>query len=266
MKNLIKHNITKYLPNIYMGRATSKEKVSTLIEKLHPFRTNKELIRLGPNGDGGYLVPNDLKGIKACFSPGVDKVSEFELACLNYGMEIFMADKSVDSVNLDIPPDRYNFIKKFIGCTNNEDFITMDEWVQTSLPNDDSSDLLLQMDIEGAEYESIINISDSLMHRFRIMVFEFHAFDKIWQPEFFHFINITFEKILQTHLCVHIHPNNYYGICTRYGIPIPRIAEFTFLRKDRAIFNEYETKFPNALDYDNTLNEHIKLPKNWYKC
>lgn len=39
---------------------------------------SKDLIRLGPNGDGGYLVPDDLTGIEACFSPGVCATSEFE--------------------------------------------------------------------------------------------------------------------------------------------------------------------------------------------
>lgn len=71
-------------------------------------------LTLDPNGDGGYLVPNDLEGIEACFSPGVDKISEFELDCLNYGMKIYMPDKSVEKPNLNLSEGAYSFIDNFL--------------------------------------------------------------------------------------------------------------------------------------------------------
>ncbi len=265
MKNALKKVLLKQLSKIIaIERLTPKENILSLIEKLHPYHVDKELIRIGPQRDGGYLVPDDLTGIQACFSPGVDKVSEFELWCLNNGMEIYLADKSVDKVNIDISPDKYNFIKKYIGCTNNSDFITLDQWVNSNISTD-TSELLLQMDIEGGEYDSLISASDTLMKRFRILVIEFHFLHRLWTPSFFHFAEIVFNKILQTHSCVHIHPNNLNGVDSRIGVEIPRVAEFTFLRNDRITHKKHETQFPHKLDYDNTNNEHIILPKNWYK-
>lgn len=243
---------------------TSKERVKSLIDKLHPFQIDKDLIRLGPNGDGGYLIPDDLDGVNTCFSPGVDKISEFEQDCLNLGMKVFMADKSVDKPNLNIPTNQYDFIKKHIGCTNNSDFITMDKWVN-SFCLKENEDLLLQMDIEGGEYYSLINMSDSLLKRFRILVIEFHSLEDLWNPHFFNLAESAFDKILQTHTCVHIHPNNYHGIDAKFGIEIPKIAEFTFLRNDRAIFESKQLNFPHKLDWDNSNKEHIGLPINWYK-
>ena len=90
---------------------SSKDRVKSLIEKLYPYKINKDLIRLGATGDGGYLIPDDIDGIEACFSPGVDKVSEFEQDCIDRGMKVFMADKSVVKPNLNIDSDRYDFIK-----------------------------------------------------------------------------------------------------------------------------------------------------------
>ena len=180
-------------------------------------------------------------------------------------MKVYMADKSVDKPNLNIPTNQYDFIKKHIGCTNNSDFITMDEWVNSFCLNE-NEDLLLQMDIEGGEYYSLINMSDSLLKRFRILVIEFHSLEDLWNPHFFNLAEAVFDKILQTHSCVHIHPNNHHSIDTKFGIEIPKIAEFTFLRNDRANFENKQLKFPHKLDYDNTNKEHIVLPKNWYKC
>jgi len=266
----VKKAIIKFLHHhlvkngIVVQGATKKQKIVNLIEKLYPYKTQFELIRLGPNGDGGYLVPNHLDGIEACFSPGVDKISDFELDCLGYGMKVFMADKSVEKPNIDISEDRYDFIQKFVGCTNNEDFITMDKWVKSNCLSD-SSELILQMDIEGGEFNSIINMSDSLMQRFRIMVIEFHNLQDMWNPHVFNLAETVFDKILQTHICVHIHPNNCCDIDSRFGINIPRATEITFLRKDDAEKKGLENAFPHKLDYDNTKNQHISLPKNWYK-
>jgi hypothetical protein len=262
LKELI---VSEFVKNgVLLSKATDKKKVTDLIELLYPYQIESELIRLGPKGDGGYLVPDDLEGIETCFSPGVDKISEFELDCLAYGMKVFMADKSVEKPNLNISEDKYGFIKKFVGCTNNEDFITMDDWVNSNCPSK-TSELLLQMDIEGGEYNVLINMTDSLMKRFRIMVIEFHSLQDLWDPHFFNLNQIVFNKILQTHICVHIHPNNNCGIDTRHGVMIPRVAEFTFIRKDRVKVKKFQNSFPHKLDYDNNQNETISLPKNWYK-
>lgn len=130
--------------NIFPTVMTDPDELRSLIRKLRPVQTEKNLIRLGPHGDGGYLVPDDLEGIEACFSPGVSTVSGFESDCAERGMRVFLADKSVDR-----PPDDhtlFHFTKRFIGAFSNEDFMTMDDWVSSSLPETDS-DLLLQVDI-----------------------------------------------------------------------------------------------------------------------
>lgn len=246
-----------------LTKITSPKKVKRLIKSLFPLRTQFELIRMGPDGDGGYLVPDCLEGIEYCFSPGVSDVSGFELDCISRGMYVFMADKSVDKPNLPVDTKNFNFIKKFIGNTNDNDFITIDEWVKSSKVSLES-ELLLQMDIEGAEYEAIASISESLMRRFRIMIIEFHFLDKLWKPAFYNVLKSTFEKILITHVCVHNHPNNCCGSDFQNNIEIHNVIELTFVRKDCVELLGYETTFPHKLDFDNTPNECLPLARNWY--
>ena len=50
-------------------------------KKRGPVKTEHELIRIGGSKDGGYLVPNDLSGIQACFSPGVSDLADFKKIC-----------------------------------------------------------------------------------------------------------------------------------------------------------------------------------------
>ena len=63
---------------------------------------------------------------------------------------------------------------------------------------------------------------------------------------------------------MHIHPNNSCGIDCQFGIEIPSVAEFTFLRNDRIKEKTNQLSFPHKLDYDNTDNKHVKLPSNWH--
>jgi hypothetical protein len=162
-----------------------------------------------------------------------------------------------------LPTEEYDFVQKHIGIINNDELITMDNWVGEKTKSKES-DLLLQMDIEGFEYQALLNISDTLLKRFRIMVIEFHYLNEFWNPRFFEIAKAVFEKILNSHACVHIHPNNCCGVNKRFGMEIPSVAEFTFYRKDKISSLVYETKFPNPLDFDNTNKKSIFLPKIWY--
>jgi hypothetical protein len=247
--------------NAFPTPSTDGAELAALVARLHPVSPGKGLIRLGPPGDGGYLVPDDLAGIEACFSPGVSDVSGFEKDCAELGMQVFLADKSVDGPA--VPHDRFRFTKKYVGATTSDDFMTMDDWVNSSLPGS-QSDLILQMDTEGYEYETFLRMSDSMMKRFRIMVAEFHWLDMLWSRPFFRVASSAFERILQSHACVHLHPNNSSGCLVKRHLTIPRSMEFTFLRRDRVGNPAFACSFPHALDCDNTNKPSLSLPKCWY--
>ncbi|RLD27261.1 MAG: hypothetical protein DRI75_09945 [Bacteroidetes bacterium] len=264
MKKLIKDGVSDVFSwaNLKVEKLNEKEKVIELIKKLYPVLTDRKLVRFGPKGDGGYLIPDDIDGIEACFSPGVGNLSGFEKDCFKNGMEVFLADKSVNSPEGN--NDEFNFIKKFIGPISNDSYITMDDWVLSSL-NSKNSDLLLQMDIEGYEYSTILNMSNALLKRFRIVVIEFHSLNKLWDKEFFNIVSLVFEKLLHHHTCLHIHPNNCCGISNLKGIEIPKVAEFTFIRNNRINKREPQINFPHLLDFDCVEEKKtIVLPKAWY--
>lgn len=242
-------------------KSTPPDVLMGLIRSLAPVMPPQGLDRLGPASDGGYLVPDDLEGITACFSPGVNKVSDFELDCANRGMQVFLADRSVDGPATEHVA--FSFTKRYIGAFTDDDFMTLDDWVNASLPGD-ASDLLLQMDIEGFEYEVILGTSESLLWRFRIVVCEFHWLDDLFSQAFFQTASRAFYKLLRTHSCVHIHPNNYAGIVQFRGIQIPRLMEFTFLRNDRLEKSVHQKRFPHPLDADNCNKPGIRLPECWF--
>lgn len=255
-------NLPGALP-FFPTNVTDLNRVKELIERLHPVANSHSLVRLGPNADGGYLVPDDLEAIKACFSPGVSDRCGFEMDCAEMGMDVFMADASIEKPPQSHP--KFNFIKKFIGCVSQGDFVTLSDWVQNSVP-DSNSDLLLQIDIEGYEYETILSTAIAVLERFRVIVAEFHNLDYLFSEPLFSIYSKTFEKILQTHTCVHIHPNNVSPLINVSGFEIPQLAEFTFLRNDRITHRTFATEFPHPLDRDNVSERpSVCLPKSCYR-
>lgn len=248
--------------NIRSDMLISVYELQSLLDKLRPVSCDKELIRLGSRRDGGYLVPDDLAGIKACFSPGVGCSSTFEKDCADRGMKVFLADGFVDQPRQS--HELFVFIKKYIGAQSNDHYITIDDWVKLSLP-DSQDDLLLQMDIEGSEYDVLLAASDDLLKRFRIIVIEFHFLDKLRIKSFFQLASHAFEKILQSHACVHNHPNNFADSIKYRGIEIPKVIELTFLRHDRVSNPSFARIFPHPLDADNSRKKpSLPLPECWY--
>lgn len=242
---------------------TPPDELRSLLGRLRPVTTDVPLIRMGPDDDGGYLVPDDLDDLVACFSPGVADSSGFELRCAERGMDIFMADASVDG-----PADQhplFHFVKKFIGPVDDHQTIGFEQWIEKALQGR-SGDLMLQMDIEGAEWTALPTIPSALMQRFRVVVIEFHMLEQLFNYPTFNLLAPVLDRLLSSHMCVHLHPNNCCGIVTRQGIELPCVLEATFLHRDRAEPTGFVTSFPHPLDIDNTTKPSIVLPPSMIRC
>ncbi len=234
-----------------------------IVELLRPIDCGVELIRLGGNNDGGYLLPEDLAGIRYCFSAGVGGAASFELDCSNRGIPSFLADASVDGPPIELPNCR--FLKKFIGPINNERFITLDRWIAESKVGDETDcDLLLQMDTEGAEYPTLLSTKSETLRKFRIIIVEFHNTENFSDKGFCQIVYSALDRIRDDFEVVHVHPNNYGGIVSVSNVTMPHVFEATFLRKDRVRSRSPVYQLPHRLDQPNcaTLPD-IELPKHW---
>jgi hypothetical protein len=242
-------------------RVTPTVEVSRLVERLSPVETNLKLIRVGDAGDGGYLIPEDLEGIRYCFSPGVYEVATFEKTLIDRGITCYLADRSVETPPIE--SERIHFQKKHLGVVNDDQFMTLSSWVERSVGVGEE-DLMLQMDIERAEYTVLLDTPASILSRFRIVVAEFHDMHRVFDRSTFRFIDAVFEKLLSIFHVVHIHPNNFRPVVARDGLDVPPLMEMTFLRKDRADPIGPARKFPHPLDADNVPGKpSVVLPNCW---
>ncbi|WP_181699451.1 FkbM family methyltransferase [Chthonobacter albigriseus] len=241
----------------------SHAEVMATIGNLRPIDNGFPLIRVGGEGDGGYLLPVDFDGLGGCFSPGVGKTSAFEKHLIEeYGLQCYLADGSVEGPQ--IQHERIEFEKKFIGSTRNDKFMTLDSWVDRKFRGRVNEDLILQMDIEGWEYDTLIHLEKSTLRRFRIIALELHGLDRIFLQGCVSMFDSIFRKLTEFHDVVHLHPNNYATIETRVGVEIPPLLEVTLHRKDRAKSRSPRQQFPHVLDRQSTSGPDVVLPRCWY--
>lgn len=268
MKSLLGwKNLCLRLPERYgfLFSGRSSERLNHLIQRLHPEDTGTPLIRMGGAHDGGYLVPDDLDSIAALFSPGVAQTSEFEADALARGMEVYLADASVEGPASGIAAlQGVHFRKEFLGARGRADRLGWQDWVNDSAP-DSSQDLMAQIDIEGAEYEVLLDASPELIRRFRILVIEFHSVEWWASPGLLPVVEAALGRLLETHRVVHAHPNNYLATKRVRGVEVPPLLELTFHRRDRAAFCDWARQIPHPLDADNVPSRRrVVLPPNWW--
>ncbi len=231
---------------------------------LRPVRTAHSLIRYGGESDGGYLVPDDLEGIEVCFSPGVGEIAHFEEDLLQRtGIVSHLTDASV--VRAPASLKKKSFLRRYLGCLDSDTHITLDSWMKRVEDLSTGQDFILQMDIEGSEYLSILATPEHQLRRFRVILLEIHDVKAWGNPPFFGIVKAFFDKLLQHFVVVHNHPNNCCPLVNLGGFVAPEVFELTLHRKDRVKALGYASSFPHPLDRGNLDNvRDLVLPRNWW--
>ena len=240
---------------------TSPEQLEKFFDGLRVVDPGLPMIRLGAHGDGGYLVPDDLEGLAACFSPGVSTVADFELAMAERGVPSFMADASVEAAPLDHP--LFDFEATFVGTEDRPGWTTLESWMRRKGPH--TGDLLLQMDIEGAEWPVLKAVDRETLLRFRIIVLELHDVHHVFLRSGLDEVEQVLRKLFDDFEMVHLHANNNLQAVRRHGYEIPPALEMTLLRKDRVRGATPVAELPHPLDVpNNAFVPELVLAPYWY--
>jgi|TARA_Y100000389_G_scaffold190489_1_gene215403 hypothetical protein len=266
LKKKIIKKTCKYLlsQGTFTSKRTELSEIRSFLKTVIPRKLKVDNIRIGGNEDGGYVVPDDFEGIKYCFSPGVGNLTNFEDDLIKKKINCYLADFSVNTTFSD---ELINFEKKFVGPISNENYINLKDWISSKIDYEKNNDLILQLDVEGDEYDIINSLDIGTLKKFRIILIEFHQLHYIFDSFTFKKIKKVFDILNKFFYCTHIHPNNNPEfIIKEKDIMIPPVMEFSYLRKDRSETLHNDLKFPSVLDRpNNPSRSDINLPKCWYK-
>ena len=197
------------------GRSVSQ----MMFDELQPVvLKNCELKRFGSPNDGGYLMCDNLsKGIESAYSYGVGPDD-------NFGCDV--------SKRYDVPVHQYDCFNPARPVCEGGVFVFHDECIgpeskrsavpvfdtlqnQIELNQDGGKRLIVKMDIEGAEWESLRAAPDAVLERIDQLPMELHGVD---DPR-----NIEVIRRLKQHFhLVNLHFNNQ--ACSAASAPLPAWA------------------------------------------
>ena len=237
----------------------SYSKLLSCLEVMSP--QAEEVIRYGPAGDGGYLLVNKFKQIDKVVSLGVGRNIDIELYFANLGKEILLFDGTI--MSLPRSHNKFEFFNSNVYGTipttpNSSNFILVNDifssHLQSSAKDFDKeflkSEILFFIDIEGSEYDLIMNLERSNLEVCQQITIEFHdIFKQITQNNVVIFDALT--KLRETHELISVHGNNYGASFQVNGMDYPDVLETTWLRKDLTTFVKGKNNFNPVLNKPN---------------
>ncbi len=209
-----------------------------------------ELTRTGSPNDGGYIMLDDFHDGGIAYSFGIDHDVSWDMDMASRGYDIFMYDHTIDG--LPEENQRFHFFREGIadGVTNDDRLKTLEELIQKN-HHQDKRNMILKMDVEGAEWGFIENVKPETLAQFEQILFEFHDVVRTDSPER---VLSAFRKLNATHKLVHLHANNHQHYVSAGGKNFCNVIEASYVIRDKyRTDDEYDVVLPLGIDNRNCV-------------
>jgi hypothetical protein len=200
-------------------RAAARRLRETILAELQPVALkNCTLKRFGSAHDGGYLMcENLIEPLNAAYSYGVGRNDEWGCeVSRRYHVPVHQYD-CFDPATPTCQGGRFVFHNECVGnrtgYRDSHFFNTMENQVRKN--SDIGRHLIIKMDIEGAEWESLLAVPEELLASIPQLAMEMHGLD---DPRILEVIR----KLKRNFYLVNLHFNNWS--CTPKAAPLPAWA------------------------------------------
>jgi glycosyltransferase involved in cell wall biosynthesis len=231
------------------------------MDSLQLYDTVWKKVRIGRPYDGGYVIaelPGEYDGF---ISGGIASDISFEKAWLDK----FQHDRCIafDGTIPCLPEydSRIAFVKKNIGCEENDTHTNLHLWMEPH------SNLFMKIDIEGHEFRVFPTFTETQWNKIKQLVVEIHTPGDIQlHPSYFNGLSdITHDvmfnmlkTINRTHTLIHVHPNNGCKTHVVDGITLPNVFECTYIRNDYVEERVHNTQpLPFSIDMPNLPDKPV---------
>lgn len=231
-------------------RPVTHADVFALLNLIRPWQIASDVkVRLGADGDGGYVMPSLAQRSNRVLSIGIGDEVSFDNQMAALGATVLQFDHTIPGS--PSRHDRIHFHRVGWGARDQGPFLSLRS-MMAMLDWNGARHPILKFDTEGAEWDCLTAADSEDIARFDVLAGEFHDFQNLVNREYFDVAYGVFEKLARTHHCVHMHANNAGGMVMIGGIPFPRLLELTYLRKNAAIFSGHSAEpIPGPLDRPN---------------
>jgi hypothetical protein len=208
---------------------------------------NGKMIRKGGDRDGGYVMLDAFGNIRVAYSFGIGSDVSWDLDVAACDLQIYQYDYTIPVLPTSHP--NFHFYQKGVAGAASADgrFSTLHGLLKEN-NHLGRHDLVLKMDVEGAEWDVLTALKAGELEHFSQIVIELH-----------HLVNAdieghpkrvieSLETINETHQVVHLHANNWACTGLIGGVFLPDSLEVTYVRRSDHQFEECNKSFPTDLD------------------
>ena len=203
----------------------------------------KKRILLGEKKDGCYVLLNDFENIKYAYSFGIYKYIQFDKALADRGIDVYMYDHTINSLPYENPKFHWKKLGLCGKGNENPNMTNLEELIAENGHNS-TKNMILKMDIEHWEFESIINLKEETLNQFKYILIEYHFKDeKEFQDDNLYY-NVL-KKISKSHQAYYARCNGDRGHIAHFGYNrICQIIEVCYIIKEGNTFIKDEDIYP----------------------
>ena len=201
-----------------------------IVKSLKIKKTDYELVRIGGNKDGGYLMVNKFRDGGVAYSIGIGENIMWDVCMADKGFNVYMYDHTVSALDLPEVNEKLHFFSVGLSDREIEDekFTTLIKAIKSN-GHEKFTNIILKMDIEGAEWNVFKSIDGCILQLFEQVIVEYHGLTQ--KNHWGKYVEVL-EKMTKTHQVVHVHGNNACDYMVIDGKRIPDTIEVTYFRKE----------------------------------
>lgn len=208
------------------------------------------LVRIGGPNDGGYVMLDTLRppAVTAAYSLGAGHDVSWDNAVAALGIDVFLHDHTVDRPAALHPRCRFRRTG-VTGLRVAADLRTLAELIATH-GHEGRRDLVLKMDVEGAEWDVLDQVATSTLEQFHQIVVEWHGLSRTVDPGRRGPLVAALQKISRSHQSIHVHGNGDQPPMWIGDLVVPDVLEVTYVRRQDVAdrLGPATGPFPSALD------------------
>lgn len=233
LKSTLNQQSRRLMAFSHAAAGPADERLRKAVRLLRPYRLpGLDLVRVGGAHDGGYLMSPGLEAVDGAISLGVGPDVSWDLDVAGRGVKVAMFDPTVRRLPTKVPNGVFYRLGVCGQADGNARYRPLSDLVaMAGFPP--GAELLLKMDVEGAEWSAISSMDGGLAD-YQQIVIEMHQLSRLADPVLSGEILSSLQRLTASHVPVHVHANNYSRLLRYDEDWFPDAVEVSYVRRDLA--------------------------------
>ena len=222
------------------------DKLFCIYQYIYPKKViGKNKTLLGEKSDGCYVLLDDFENIKIVYSFCISTIIQLDDELAKRGIDVYMYDHTINS----LPYNNSKFHWSKIGiCASNEttqDLKTLEELMKEN-GHISEKNMILKIDVEGAEWSSLNELSEDILRQFKYIAIEYHFLESSKEELYYNVI----KKMHKSHQAFYLRCHGREEI-SQIRNRICKFLEVSYIIREGNKFDKDDSIYP-IFEFDHT--------------